>query len=186
VSVLAAAVVPPAARRLVAAGLAVALVFGLALVVALSAVALPASLVGGSGPPRVVVLHDAAGTQLARVELAPAGHFALAYRNSLHRAPAEERFAAFADGSFRLVQIAADRLAVLEEYYGRNPSLDRGASGGLRWEHTLATPPAFRELRVLADRLGRRTLVVGARRIELWRLVGDGAVVRLTLEAEEG
>lgn len=178
-AVRAAAMVPPAARGLIA----LALVVGLG--VAITAAALPASLVGGSGPRQIVLLSDAKGAPLERAEIAPGGRFALAYQNSLHGAAAEERFAAFPDGSFRLVQIAADRLAVLEEYYGLSRSLDRGPSGGLRWEHTLRTPPAFRELRVLADRLGGRTLLVGTRRIELWRLVGDGAVVRLTLEADQ-
>ncbi len=171
--------VPPAARNSAAVALAVAL--------ALSAVVLPAPLAGaGTGLRQSVVLRDETGLQLDRAELPPGSRFALAYRNSLYGAPAEERFAAFPDGTFRLVQVASDRLAVLEEYYALGPTLDRAVSGRLRWEHTLTTPPAFRELRVLADRLGRRTLLVGTRRIELWRLVGDGAVVRLILQAERG
>ena len=153
--------------------------------VAVAAVVLSTSVEGAEGVSRQsLLLRDRAGVEVARVELTPGVQFALAYRNSLYGASAEERFEPLGDGTFRLVEVASDRLAVLEEYYRLSPSVDRGRTARLRWEHGLAAPPAFRELRVIADRLGGRTLLAGTRLMELWRLVPDGAVVRLTLEPE--
>ena len=43
--------------------------------------------------------------------------FAVSYRNSIYGTMAEERYAVLPDRRYRLVEIAADQLAVLEEYY---------------------------------------------------------------------
>ena len=58
--------------------------------------------------------HD--GGVLASMPLAGA-RFAVSYRNSIYGTMAEERYAVLPDGRYRLVEIAADQLAVLEEYY---------------------------------------------------------------------
>jgi hypothetical protein len=129
------------------------------------AAAIPAAIgVAGAAPaagPSVVV-RDRDGTTIARVALPADGRFALAYRHSYYRAAAEERFVA-AGGRFRLRAIASPRAAVLDYYAleGR-----RGRDGRwltLRPRHA----PARRRLALIATAVGRRTLVVGSRRLAL-------------------
>jgi hypothetical protein len=135
---------------------------------------------GGREP--AVVARDEHGRELGRLALPPHGRFALAYRNSLYRAAAEERFAATADGKFALVELTSDSIAVLEEYYGIKGRPVETGSDGRRYRYTVRLPPAFRELRVAATELGHRTLVVGSERVALWRLVPDGDVVVISVE----
>ncbi len=65
--------------------------------------------------PRAVVISNDGGV-LASIPLA-GDTFAVSYRNSIYGTVAEERYTVQDDGSYRLAQLAADQLAVLEEYY---------------------------------------------------------------------
>jgi hypothetical protein len=133
-----------------------------------------------------VVARDDHGVELVRLGLPPDGRFTLAYRNSLYRAAAEERFSATGDETFALVELASDSVAVLEEYYGlAGKPVERGASEERRYRYRLPAPREFRELRVVATQLGQRTIVVGSRRAALWRLTPDGDVVVIAVEPGE-
>lgn len=134
-----------------------------------------ASGLARSGPTLEVSLPD--GKLLARVTLPPDGSFALRYRNSLYGTLAEERFMVTDDGRIRLASLAAEQLAVLEEYYAiAEPARATGSAGTFAWEATPAHVPTPQELRVAATDRGERTLVVdGVPALALWRLVGDSA-----------
>lgn len=136
-----------------------------------------------SGPVLVVRLPDE--TELVRAPLAADGEFSLQYRNSLYRSLVEERFVGIGP-RMELVQLAADELAVLEEYYAIDQPAQRAASGDARsWTAEPPQPVSLERLVVAATDLGERTLLVEGRpAIELWRLVEDGAAsVVLALEA---
>lgn len=131
-----------------------------------------------------VVVRAPDGALLARVTLPTSGRFALRYRNSLYGSLAEERFAATSDGSFRLHELAADELAVLEEYYAIPGPAARAPSGDRRaWRARPADTPAFERLTIAATTLGERALVVAGREdVALWRLVGGEPMVIIDLE----
>jgi hypothetical protein len=137
----------------------------------------------GSEREQRLVLREAAGDVVARLDLPADGRFALEYRNSIYGVAAEERFRAARDGSFRVTSVASDLVAVLEEYYGESGRAAR-SSPGVRheWRQEIDRPLRFTELRIIATALGRRVVIVGRRRIELGRLVPSGAVVTLTVE----
>jgi hypothetical protein len=147
------------------------------------------ALAGATGAPpatagRSVVVRDADGDALARVPVQD--EFAVSYRNSIYGTLAEERYRAQPDGSFRLVQIAADQLAVLEEYYGvpdpphRAPPSDRRT-----WvvDPDVGRPLVLERLSIAATDLGERTLhVPGTPPTALWRLVEENPTVVLDIE----
>jgi hypothetical protein len=86
------------------------------------------------------------------------------------------------------VQLAADQLAVLEEYYAV-PGAPEPAQSGDRRSWVAAPDPshpaAFTRLSVAATDLGRRTVhAEGAPPLELWTLVDDGDPF-VTLELKE-
>ncbi|WEV78856.1 hypothetical protein O9K63_03405 [Janibacter cremeus] len=125
---------------------------------------------------RSVVVTDDGGEALATVPL-EGDTFAVSYRNSIYRTLAEERYEVRADGSYHLVQIAAEQLAVLEEYYGvpgapsKAPENDRR-----RWvvPPDPAHPAVFTDLSIAATDRGERVLhVPGSEPVALWRLVED-------------
>lgn len=156
---------------------------GLAVVLVLAASA-GAAIGGNDGAVRRwVVVRDDAGTELARAPLPGDGQLTLRYRNSLYGSLAEEHFVADGAG-LRLVALAADEPAVLEEYYGAFDAVLAGPEGARRWRVDVVRPPIELPLRVQATALGERTLIVDGREIALWRLVGGSAstVVVLTLE----
>ena len=136
-------------------------------------VAAAAVMAAGPGERRAVVVTDPVGSVLARLPLDSGGAFELRYRNSLYGTLVRERFRSLDDGGFRLEELAAEQLAVLEEYYAASVVPRPGASGW--WT---APPPydvELDELRVAATDLGRRTLLVtGQPPLDLWRLVPDG------------
>jgi hypothetical protein len=116
------------------------------------------------------------------------GSFAVSYRNSIYGTVAEERYEIQPGGSYLLVQLAADQLAVLEEYYAV-PGAPEPAQSGDRRSWVAAPDPshpaAFTRLSVAATDLGRRTVHAdGAPPLELWTLVGDGDPF-VTLELKE-
>jgi hypothetical protein len=116
------------------------------------------------------------------------GSFALSYRNSIYGTVAEERYDIQPGGSYLLVQLAADQLAVLEEYYAV-PGAPEPAQSGDRRSWVAAPDPshpaAFTRLSVAATDLGRRTVHAdGAPPLELWTLVDDGDPF-VTLELKE-
>ena len=76
-----------------------------------------AATVSGASDGRAVVVSDPGGTVLARVPLATARDFEMQYRNSLYGTLAREGFDVTDGGSFRLHELSAEQLAVLEEYY---------------------------------------------------------------------
>jgi hypothetical protein len=130
-----------------------------------------------------LTVRDGGGALLTRVPL-PAAGFAVSYRNSLYGTLAEERYLAREGGRFGLVELAADQLAVLEEYYAV-PGPVRAAPPGDR-RRFVAEPrdhPEFDELAIAATDLGERTLhVPGHAPVPLPPLVTDGVTVVLDVE----
>lgn len=131
---------------------------------------------GNSGSPQrsLTVTND--DGELATVPL-NGDTFAVSYRNSIYQTLAEERYEVQPDGSYRLVQIAADQLAVLEEYYGV-PGAPEPAGPNDRRNYVVPPNPerpvVFDTLSIAATDLGQRTLhVPGEPPLELWPLVGN-------------
>lgn len=135
-------------------------------------------------PGQVVTVRDAAGEVVASVPLG-GERFALRYRNSLYGTLAEERYVVDDDGGFRVVQIAADQVSVLEEYYaipGRaRPAPDPDPRTWVADPHP--GRPTFGQQSIAATALGERTLLVpGQPPVALWRLVGADPFVVLKIE----
>ena len=143
-------------------------------VAAVAAVAWAAGPRPGGGDPAVVVA-DERGREVASVPLPEAGRFALSYRHSVYRAEVTETFAV-ADGGFRLVAIASPSEAVLDYYEleGRRVA-DHG------WRLEPATTPRLEALPLVATEVGRRTLVVGDRRVPLFTPGGSPAHLVLSI-----
>jgi hypothetical protein len=138
----------------------------------------------GGGP--AVTVRGPDGDLVARVPL-DGDRFAVGYRNSVYRTLAEERYRVRPDGRFELVEIAAEQVAVLEEYYAV-PGAPRPAPPGDRLDHVAdpdpARPAVFTRLNIAATDLGERTLYVpGAEPVPIWRLVaGEDPTVLLEIE----
>ena len=156
---------------------------GLAAVVLTAAVL--AGTVGTTGlaAPRWIVIRDTAGVELARAALPASGTFSLRYRNSLYGSTVEERFRAEGD---RLAQVslAAEELAVLEEYYGATGATHIDAPDDLGWQVDIDRPPVALPLRVQATALGERELVTEGGVVSLWRLVAGRDSTRIVLTVE--
>jgi hypothetical protein len=136
-----------------------------------------------ASPGPAVTVRDGDGALLAQVSL-PAAEFAVSYRNSLYGTVAEERYRVADGGRFGLVELAADQLAVLEEYYAV-PGPVRAAPAGDRraWVAEPAGHPVFDELAIAATALGERTLLVpGQAPVPLPRLATDEVTVVLDVE----
>ena len=134
-----------------------------------------------SGP--ALTVRDSGGALLTQVPL-PTADFAVSYRNSVYGTVAEERYRLRDGNRFGLVELAADQLAVLEEYYGV-PGPVRAAPGGdrRRWVAEPRDNPVFSELAIAATALGERTLhVPGQAPIPLPPLVTEGVTVVLDVE----
>jgi hypothetical protein len=130
-------------------------------------------------------VRDSGGSLLTRVP-SPAAGFAVSYRNSVYGTVAEERYLVRDDGRFRLVELAADQLAVLEEYYAVPGPVHTAPPGDRRrWVAEPRDHPEFGELAIAATALGERTLhVPGHAPVPLPPLVTDGVTV--VLDVEEG
>ena len=131
------------------------------------------ALAGCGGGPEVVA-RDADGGVVAEAALPADGRFALTYRHSVYRAPAEERFRAV-DGGFVLDSVASPSARVIDYY-----ELDgrRTREGGV-WVLHPDRPARFEEMALAATRRGRRTLVAGDRHLPLY---GDAVHLRLAVE----
>lgn len=152
---------------------------------ALTALASTAAVVSAdAGDGRSVVVRDAGGEELARVPVG--GAFAVSYRNSVYESLAEERYEVRPDGRFAVVELAADEVAVLEEYYMAPTPPWRAPVGDRRaWlaRPDAARPAVFEVLNIAATDLGQRTLhVPGVEPVPLWQLVEDVPTVVLTIE----
>lgn len=158
------------------AGLAAAAVLGLAL-------GMSGAVTAAGGGPWVVV-RDGAGTELARAPLPPTQSFALRYRNSLYHSAAEEHFAV-GDGGLRLVELRAEELAVLEEYYAAFGAHPVSNASAMTWQVAVERPPIGLPLHVRATELGKRTLVAGDQVIALWQLVADRDESLVVLSVED-
>ena len=132
-----------------------------------------------------LVVTSAEGDVLSRIPLRDE-RFVVSYRNSIYGTLAEERYVVEPDGRFRLVQLAADQLAVLEEYYAVAGAPRRSSPDDRRVFVVEPDPdraPVFRNLSIAATDLGERTLLVaGSAPVELWRLVGDDPTTVLHVE----
>jgi hypothetical protein len=138
-------------------------------------------------PGAAVTVRDPGGALLARVPL-PAASFAVSYRNSLYGTVAEERYRVAEDGRFGLVELAADQLAVLEEYYAvPGPVRAAGTDDRREWVAEPARDPVFTDLAVAATALGERTVLVpGHEPVPLAPLVADRTDPTVVLDVEEG
>lgn len=115
------------------------------------------------GDPERVVVRDEGGGVVAAAELPRDRRFALDYLHSYYRAPAQERFVA-SDGAFRLESVASARAAVLDYYELEG----RRARDGRRLRLFPRASRRYRRLPLIASSTGRRTLVVGERRLPLY------------------
>ncbi|MHA6628398.1 hypothetical protein ACU61A_23420 [Pseudonocardia sichuanensis] len=140
---------------------------------------------GCAAPGPAVTVRDTGGALLTRVPV-PAGTFAVSYRNSLYGTLAEERYQVQDDGGFRLVELAADQLAVLEEYYAVPGPVDAAPDGDRRsWVARPSQHPVFGDLSIAATALGERTLhVPGHPPVPLPPLTGASGVT-VVLDVEE-
>lgn len=125
---------------------------------------------------KAIVIRSQGGDVLASLPL-KGESFAVSYRNSIYGTLAEERYKVLPDGRYRLVEIAADQLAVLEEYYAV-PGAPQRAEEPDRREWVVPPDPTepvvLEALSIAATDLGERTVhVPGKPPLELWRLVED-------------
>ena len=158
----------------------------LVVVVLIGAVAAATTAAPAGTDGRAVVVRTPDGEVVASVPLT-GDRFAVGYRNSVYTTLAEERYRVLPDGRFTLVELAADQVAVLEEYYAV-PGAPRPAPSGDRRAHVAGPDPArpavFDVLNIAATDLGERTLYVpGAAPVPIWRLVtGEDPTVLLEIE----
>ena len=131
------------------------------------------ALAGCGGGPEVVA-RDADGGVVAEAALPSDGRFALTYRHSVYKAPAEERFRAVGQG-FVLDSIASPNQQVLD-YYELDGTRTRE---GALWVLHPDDPARFDTMPLAATRRGRRTLVAGDQRLPLY-----GRAVHLRLAVE--
>jgi len=135
----------------------------------------PLAVVAAGREAPILVVRGPDDAVIARVPL-PDARFTLRYRNSLYGSLAEERYVATDDRRIVLDGLAADELAVLEEYYGIDEPARRSTAGDRAWVAEPARPVVVPDLTIAATDLGRRTLLVeGHEPIELWRVVDDAS-----------
>lgn len=138
---------------------------------------------------QAVTVRTPDGDLIARVPL-DGDTFAVSYRNSIYTTLAEERYRVHPDGRFELVELAADQLAVLEEYY-QVPDAPRPAPPGDRRAYVVlpdpTRPAVFDVLNIAATDLGERTLwVPGHPPVRVWqRVVSEDPTVLLEIEETE-
>ena len=144
---------------------------GLAILAALGPLTLTAA---AAHADPILVVRGPDDRVLAELPL-PDHTFTLRYRNSLYRSLAEERYVVATTGRIELFGLAADELAVLEEYYAIDRPAWRAEGGVARtWRADPAREVSIETLIVAGTDLGQRTLMVdGSAPLALWRLVSD-------------
>ncbi len=125
-------------------------------------------------PARMVVVDERGGSSVARLLLGKDGRFSLRYRHSIYREPALETFEARADDGFRLVELSSPSGAVLD-YYGVEGERTTHDGGWLVLQPERVQ--TYEQLPLIATKTGRRTLVVGERRLPLFVRSGARHVV---------
>ena len=145
---------------------------GLAIIVlAVVGMTVRGSTIGGTEP--ALVLRGPDGSVLAEMSV-PGGRFTLRYRNSLYGTLADEQYVIRPDGAIVLVGLAAEQLAVLEEYYGIATPARAISDDRMRWLAEPARGVVINHLVVAATDRGERTLLVaGAVPMLLTSLVDD-------------
>jgi hypothetical protein len=145
------------------------------------AVAVPLLVAAAAGllvQRAVVTVSGADGRPVVARALPAPGRFELRYQHSYYRAEAAESFVADPDGGFWLVAVGSPNQAVLD-YYGLAGRTHR-EGGWLRLQ--LRQPQRFERLPLVATGLGRRTLVVGGRRVLLAPPGGEPAHLVVAVE----
>ncbi|MCA1572269.1 MAG: hypothetical protein LC798_18565 [Chloroflexi bacterium] len=160
---------------------------GLALLVLLASAVGVVAVMAVDRDPHWVVVSDRTGGELARASIAASDGFALRYRNSVYESIAEEQFEVLDGDQLNLVELRADELAVLEEYYTAVGATRSEPGADRTWRIGVERPSIALPLRVQATALGQRTLLASGQEIELWRLVADrdDTLVVLTIEGSE-
>lgn len=156
---------------------------GLAVVVLVAGMT-GAVAIAGQSDVRALVVRDATGTELTRITLPSGEGFALRYRNSLYGSLVEERYES--DGArLRLVELAADEPAVLEEYYAAFGATSAEPGSARAWQVAVERPPIPLPLHVQATSLGERTLLANGRVVSLWELFAGRGDTSATLSVED-
>jgi hypothetical protein len=143
-----------------------------------AALAVLLAAIAGAGlfPQRsVVTVVGPDHRPVASRPLPGSGRFELRYRHSYYQAEAAESFVASPGGGFALVAVRSPSQAVLD-YYGL-AGRTRREGQWLRLE--LREPQRFRQLPLIATRLGQRTMVIASEPIPLAR--ADGQPAHLTI-----
>jgi len=158
---------------------------GLAALVLVAGAMAGAAAMAREDDTRWIVVRDRAGAELTRAPLPCSNELALRYRNSVYKSVAEEHFEVTGD-HLKLVELQADELAVLEEYYTAVGATRADPGSGLRWRIGVERPPIELPLRIQATALGERTLLTSEEEVSLWRLVADrdDMLVVLSIEPE--
>jgi hypothetical protein len=118
------------------------------------------------------------GRRIESMPLPAAGRFEMYFRQSIYDADAYEYFVADHDAGFALVALRSTNEGVLDYYAleGRRTHIGR-------WTHlVLDQPQHFDRLPIVGTRLGRRTLIVGDRRLPLAGLDGSTRHLVITVE----
>jgi Domain of unknown function (DUF1850) len=138
--------------------------------------ALAATALSGSADPALVV-RDEQGDDIVRTDLPASGLFGLAYRHSYYHRPARELFTV-KGGEMRLRAIASPSAAVLDYYALRG---ERRRTG--RWLQLVPSERRrYERIPLIATATGRRTLLVGDKRIPLY--ARDARHLTITVEDE--
>lgn len=161
---------------------------GLAIILAVAATVAASGMREPRSTASWLTVTGPEGALIARWPIDEGATFVLRYRNSVYGSLAEERFVV-QHGQIVLVGLAADEVAVLDEYYRTDRPARLGAGGGQRaWSAAPALQVRLRQLHVAATDLGQRTLLVpGQPAAELWRFVDDRSpTVTLSVEGGSG
>jgi hypothetical protein len=127
-----------------------------------------------SAPGAELIVRPEGGAVIARLRVADGSLVTLRYRNSLYGSLAEERFRV--EGAvLRLVALAADERAVLDEYYLTDGPARSVPGDTRRWQATPRDELTVARLAIAATDLGERALLLRGRPpLDLWQFVEDG------------
>ena len=112
---------------------------GLAVAVLLAGATAVAAVSAHDDGTRWIVVRDRASVELARAAISSSDGFALRYRNSVYESIAEEQFE-IDGGRLHVVELRAEELAVLEEYYTAVGATRSGPSSDLTWRIGVERP----------------------------------------------